>query len=150
MRAWLAVVPIAAVALACADTPARRLQPSFDEAMPGTELSGGCPGKFSVGVKASPKTHNYVGRDPADDNLDKVVCYLVTKDAVLDDLGALVRPGVVVMVDNNVPAHKIGKCPVSFTAVAVFAAAEDRNGNSVVCKARSEEAGVALTDDNDS
>lgn len=68
---------------------------------------------------------------------------------VVDVNELLVRKGVVVQIDNNIPANKLGRCPVSFAAVAVYEAVEDANGNSVVCKAQTEDLGTAVSDDND-
>ncbi len=141
MRALLAVLALAPALAACAGTPAQPLAPSLEEATPGgTDVGGGCPNKFSMGLMVKVSLYNVVGRDPADDNGDKVTCYLVTKDPVLE-AGELVRKGVIVQIDNNIPANKLGKCPVSFTAVAVYQALEDANGNNVVCRTQAEDLG---------
>ena len=114
----------------------------------GGDILGACPNKFTT---VPPKTSysDVVGRDPADDNGDQVVCSLIAKDPVFDGAN-LVRRGVVVQIDNNIPPSKVGKCPVSFTAAAVYEAIEDKNGNSVVCRKQTEDLGLAVVDDNDS
>lgn len=114
----------------------------------GGDILGACPNKFSTVVMVKITLYDLVGRDPADDNGDRVVCSLVTKDPVLDD-GNLVRKGTIVQIDNNIPANKVGKCPMSFTAAAVYEANEDKNGNSVVCRKQTEDFGLAVVDDND-
>jgi hypothetical protein len=124
------------------ETPAEPAPPA------GEDIAGVCPNKFSTVVRVKITLYDLVGRDPADDNGDKVVCSLVTKDPVLNN-GELVRKGIMVQIDNNIPANKVGKCPVSFTAAAVYEAAEDKNGNSVVCRKQTEDFGLAVADDND-
>ena len=124
------------------ETPAEPAPP------PGGDIAGVCPNKFSTAIMVKITLYDLVGRDPADDNGDKVICSLVTKDPILDN-GELVRKGVIVQIDNNIPANKVGKCPVSFAAAAVYEAAEDKNGNSVVCRKQTEDLGLAVADDND-
>jgi hypothetical protein len=92
-----------------------------------------------------------VGRDPADDNLDFVICALITKEPEFDEYKELRSLGVVVLLDNNVPADKLGKCPVTFTALAVTPETpEDLNRNGVLCKVTSETEGTVYADDTDS
>ena len=131
-----------APALSFEETPAEPAPP------PGEDIAGVCPNKFSTVIRVKITLYDVVGRDPADDNGDKVVCSLVTKDPLLD-AGNLVRKGVIVQIDNNIPANKLGKCPLSFTAAAVYEAVEDKNGNSVVCRKQTEDLGLAVVDDND-
>jgi hypothetical protein len=148
MPATLVVAAVAAGLIACADNPDTSLAPSLDEAT--TDAAGGCPGQFTLAKTIKWSTAWKVqGRDPADDNGDFLHCQLITKEPVFDEKN-LVRQGVVVLIDNNIPADKLGKCPLSFTAVATFAAPEDANGNTVICRLQSEEEGLVLVDDNDS
>jgi hypothetical protein len=161
MRARFAVPVLVAVpalfGILAGCEPGRSTAPavSFDEipapAEPpaGGDIAGACPGKFGTAIKVKITLYDLVGRDPADDNGDKVVCSLITKDPVIDEAGNLVRKGTIVQIDNNIPASKLGKCPVSFSAAAVYEAVEDKNGNSVVCRKQTEDFGTAVVDDND-
>lgn len=147
MRALPAVAALAAVVIACADSSGDTLAPSLDEATPAEpskDPAGACPAKFSLTAAYKQRADmRYVGRDPADDNQDSYVCLLITKEPTASSLG------VTVVLDNNLPPDQIGKCPLTFTAYAVFSADEDLNGNSVVCKAVSEDVGLVTVDDND-
>ena len=156
MRALLGAATLAAVVIACAEGPGNSLAPSHDETAPpadpgaGGTPQGACPDKFDLAQAYKfRKDMRYVGRDPADDNLDKYICIVTTKEPVYQD-GVLKSLGVTVLIDNNIPPEKLGKCPMTFTATAVFAAEEDSNRNSVVCKAQSEDDGLVIVDDNDS
>ena len=155
MRAMPAVAALAAVILACAEGPSRTLAPSFEEATPAEpptkgDPEGACPDRFTLTQAYKiRKDMRYVGRDPADDNADTYICHVETKEPVYDG-DVLKSLGVTVLIDNNIPPEKLGKCPVTFTAAAVFAAEEDFNRNSVVCKAQTEDAGLVVVDDNDS
>jgi hypothetical protein len=156
MRALLAVAALAAVVLACSEEPNPTLGPAFDEATPAEppkgELLGGCPDHFDLAQAYKvQKDMRYVGRDPADDNLDKWICIVTTKQPVYAaDNVTLKSMGVTVLIDNNIPPDKLGKCPMSFAATVAYAAAEDLNRNSVVCKAQTEEEGLVVVDDIDS
>jgi hypothetical protein len=147
--ALIAAPALIAVLAGCDPDRPPALAPSFEEIPGGTDIAGGCPNKFSMKVSVKVTAYDVVGRDPADDNGDKLVCSLVTKDPVFDANGELLRKGVIVQIDNNIPANKLGKCPMSFTAVAVYEALEDANRNSVVCKGQTEDLGTAVSDDND-
>lgn len=147
--ALIAVPALFAVLAGCDPDRSTPLAPSFEATPGGTDVAGGCPSKFSMSLTVKVSLYDVVGRDPADDNGDKVVCWLVTKDPVFDVNDQLVRKGVIVQIDNNIPANRLGKCPVSFAAVAVYEAVEDANRNSVVCKAQTEDLGTAVSDDND-
>jgi hypothetical protein len=83
-------------------------------------------------------------------NQDSYICIVVTQDLVYAADGSLKSLGVTVLIDNNISPDKLGKCPVTFTATAIFAAEQDFNRNSVVCKAQAEDAGPVVVDDNDS
>jgi hypothetical protein len=157
MRARLALSALAGVpallGLVAGCDPGRAISPAptFEEtpAPPAGDLAGVCPNKFSTKVTVKLTLYDLVGRDPADDNGDHVVCSLITRDPVQDANLELVRKGIIVQIDNNIPPHKVGKCPVSFTAAAVYEAVEDKNGNSVVCRKQTEDLGMAVADDND-
>ena len=142
--------------IACEETPSRTLAPAFDEATPAEpgkgDPQGACPSHFDLvqGANKIRKDMRYVGRDPADDNQDSYICLVVTKDPVLATDGTVKSLGVTVLIDNNIPPDKLGKCPVTFTASAAYAAAEDYNGNSVARKVQAEDVGVVVVDDNDS
>ena len=142
----LAAPAVVATLLACAGT-ADTLAPSLD----GVTLdAGGCPAQFTL-TKSTKWTMDWKvqGRDPADDNGDFYNCQLIVKEPVFDEK-ILVRQGVVVLIDNNIPADKLGKCPLDFTAVVTVGAPEDGNGNTVVCKVQSEAEGLVIVDDTDS
>jgi hypothetical protein len=144
----LAGSAVAVVLIACTDNGNTPMAPSLDEVT--MDAAGGCPGQFTL-AKTVKWTMDWKvqGRDPADDNGDFLHCQLIVKEPVFDEKN-LVRQGVVVLIDNNIPAEKLGKCPLTFTAAATFAAPEDANGNTVVCKVQSEEEGLVVVDDNDS
>ena len=155
MRNVLAVAALTAVVVACAEDPGRTLAPSFDEATPaepGNGPVGACPAKFDLAQAFKvTKDMRYVGRDPADDNQDRYFCIVVTKDPVYnEDFTVFKSLGVTVLIDNDIPPEKVGKCPLTFTAATAFTAEEDYNQNSVVCKTQSEEEGLVIVDDNDS
>jgi hypothetical protein len=151
MRVTLACLPVAftVLTLACSDTPtAPRVEPALEVA----EVGGGCPNRFqATKVTKWSAFYRVVGRDPADDNLDFVICALITKEPEFDEYKELRSLGVVVLLDNNVPADKLGKCPVTFTALAVTPETpEDLNRNGVLCKVTSETEGTVYADDTDS
>jgi len=150
-RGSLFVFPVAAIAailVACADGADTPLTPTLDEVP--MAAAGGCPGQFTMAKSVKwPVSWKVQGRDPADDNGDFLHCQLIVREPVFEDK-VLVRQGVVVLIDNNIPPDKLGKCPLSFTAVATFAAPEDANANAVVCKVQTEEEGLVVVDDNDS
>jgi hypothetical protein len=156
MRALLAVAALAAVVLACAETPNPTLGPAFDEEAPPADTPpkgdpvGACSKNFSL--SRSPiafKYTNNVGRSPADDNADGWICFLITKEPTFTaDQSTVLRWGVAVVIDNNIPPDEVGKCPLSFTATVAWGSEEDYNGNSVVCKVQAEDLGLVVVDDN--
>ena len=141
----------AGLSFACTDSPTAPLDaPAFDVA----EIGGGCPDRFTLIKKGQLWEADYrlVGRDPADDNSDFIICVLVTKEPAYDAMtGELRSAGVVVLVDNDVPPEKIGKCPVTSTTLAVApGTAGDLNANSVLCRLSMETEEMVYVDDIDS
>jgi hypothetical protein len=153
MRAMLALAALATVVIACNERPTEPTSPT-----PSFDLIGGglCPRQFALTPSDSRPAGSYriVGRDPADDNRDLYVCSLFAKLPTYNDpndpKSGVKNPGVYVVVDNNIPVDKVGKCPVTFTPTAAFNEANDLNLNNVVCVGTDEDANTVVTDDNDS
>src|SRR5689334_3641451 len=99
MRTLLPLAGLAAVALACSDTPTRTLAPAFEEATPAEppkgDPQGACPSHFDLAQAYKVrKDMRYVGRDPADDNQDSFICIVVSKEPVYATDGSLKSLGV--------------------------------------------------------